>query len=184
MTEKYVFWTALCLLVAGLVTGTYLLSRRQPEVVVEQRTERITAPTVTTVIRERMPAVVETLWVNQEPHEVANWAAILDTNKVSLDIALRYDEKTNIFDLVKLRAVGLADSVFIEKPVRVEVPRSRRLLGFSGAVGLGFGTDTETKRPTLQTATLDAGIVIQERWRITGWGDTDGRYGLRLGADW
>lgn len=184
MTMKYVFRTALVLLTAGLVTGTYLVvSKRQPEVVVEQRTERITTPKVTTVIRELIPAVVETVWVNREPHEIATWTAVVDTNQVNLDISLRYDEKTNIFDLVKLRAVGIADSVYIEKPVPVEVPRPRRWLGFTGAIGVGFGMAAEPERPELQTAVLDAGIVLYERYRVTGWGDTAGRYGLRFGID-
>lgn len=184
MTMKYVFWTVLCLIVAGLVLGTYfLVTGKEPPIVVENRTERVTQPTVPTVIRERMPAVVETLWVNQEPHEIATWNAVIDTNRVSLDISVRYDEKTNLFDLIKLRAVGLVDSIYVERPVRVEVPRKRKALGFTGAVGVGFGTDPEQQQPVLKTAVLDAGIVIMERYRVTGWGDTAGRYGLRFGVD-
>lgn len=184
MTMKYVFWTVLAIMVAGLVLGTYFLVKgARPPIVVENRTERVTQPTVTTVIRERMPAVVETLWVNREAHEVATWAAMVDTNRVSVDIALRYDEKTNIFDLIRLRAVGLEDSVYVQKPVRVEVPRPRRWLGFTGAVGVGFGADPQAGKPTLQTAVLDAGIVILERYRVTGWADTNLTYGIRMGVD-
>lgn len=189
MVMKYVFWTALLLVAAGLVTGTYYLSRPRRPVVIEQVTRQVTQPTVTTVIRERMPAVVETLWVQGQPHEIATWAAIIDTNRVHLDMAVRYDSRDKVFDLVKLKAVGLVDSVYVSGPTVVkEVERKRKLLGVTGALGIGWvkpdplDEAADPRRPV--NAVLDAGVVIKERWRVTGWGDTQGQFGLRLGVDW
>ena len=188
MVMKYVFWTALLLVAAGLVTGTYYLSRPRKPVVIEQVTRQVTQPTVTTVIRERMPAVVETLWVQGEPHEIATWAAIIDTNRVHLDMVVWYDTHEQVFDLVKLNAVGLVDSVYVSGPAVVkEVERKRKFLGVTGALGIGWAKadpldeGADPRRPV--NAVVDAGVVIKESWRLTCCGDSQGQFGMSLGVD-
>lgn len=187
MTLKQALIIAAALAMAGAVVGAYLYGRKMAETHVTEVMERqitVSQPRETRIIRERMPAVIETLWVNREQHEIATWATVIDTNRVSVDIGLRYDEKTNVFDLIRFNARGVRDSIYVEKPIYISVPERPKPVAFTAALGVGFATDTQDRNPTLRTAVLDAGVVILGKYRLTGWADTNLTYGIRMGVDW
>jgi hypothetical protein len=194
MTLKQALIIAAAMAMAGAVVGAYLIGLNHAfrnaakELQTEGQRDRgiekqvkVSEPWEARISKKNEPAVIETLWVNREQHEIATWAAVIDTNRVSVDIGLRYDEKGNIFDLIRFNARGVRDSIYVEKPIYISVPERPKPVAFTAALGVGWGKAAgETE---LQSAVLDAGVVIMGKYRLTGWADTDLRYGIRMGVD-
>jgi hypothetical protein len=172
---KYAFWILLILAAVALPAGGFWLGTRLAEAPGTGQVTHVTTPVETRIIREYEPAVVETVWAGQEPHEVATWAARIDSNDVAVDIDLRYDERANVFDLIRFDARGLRDSVYFERPAAI------RPLRFTAGMGVGFRSSNG--KPELASADIEAGVLLWEKYRITAWADTRETFGIRLGVN-
>jgi hypothetical protein len=196
MTLKQALIIAAALAMAGAVVGAYLIGLNHAfrnaakELQTEGQRDRgiekqvkVSEPWEARINKKNEPAEIEIKGTGEEAHEIATWAAVIDTNRVTVDIGLRYDEKTNVFDLIRFKARGVRDSIYVEKPIYISVPERPKPVAFTAALGVGFATDTQDRNPTLRTAALDAGVVIIGKYRLTGWADTNLTYGIRIGVD-
>jgi hypothetical protein len=61
-----------------------------------------------------MPAIIDTIWVNNESIEIATYKTVIDTNKVTVDLSISYNEKSNVFSLDS-SVTALVDSIYVEK---------------------------------------------------------------------
>lgn len=125
-------------------------------------------------IVDSIPAKITTLQVvdRQTGAVVQTEYAKMDTILTSpsqqsqVEVGIGYNENTNTFDLQANFRETLPDPI---QPLP-------RLLGFVGAVGIGFA-DTFT----LHDAEISAGVEIRERYSVSLFGRTDKTYGLRFG---
>jgi hypothetical protein len=129
-------------------------------------------PVRTTIIRESLPARIDTIYVHDEAQEVASYRDIITEGKATVDLDIKFNKKTDIFS-VKTDISVLTDSVYVEKHV-YHKPKPIRP---SVALGTGFSDEG------LNHATLDAGLIFANKYRITAFASTNKTYGVRVGVD-
>lgn len=181
MTKKIVLWIMAALLLGALLLGAYYLGRRPPintytEVTHEHHT---VTPVETKIIYRNVPAELETLYVDGHEYIYARHHAVIDTNKVHVEVDIGYDELKKTFD-VSHRVNTQRDSVYVEKIVTITQAPKPKLLGLTAALGVGFQA-SDALDPT--HASFDFGVKIVDKYRATLFVDTRQTYGLRLGID-
>ena len=152
----------LILLLSVIWNVVQLKKAKQPDKKAENIPNTITH---TQVIYKQVPAVVETLLVNDVPREYATLEAEKDTNDVHLSLKVGYDELDNKFD-VKTDIYSTKQKI---KPKTVQLTSS---------LGIGFGSQGLDP----DYAVADMGVKIKN-YRITAFADTKKTYGIRLGVD-
>ncbi len=165
---------------AVLLVGVYYAGMRNAKVIKvadHETTINTTIPVRTHVIREQLPAVIDTVWIDRISHEVARYSETIDTNRVYVDLNVEYDEYSNLFN-IKHSVMALRDSVYKEKIVERLTPYKPRFATPCGGLGVGF-VDKQ-----IDNASIDLGVVFRGRYQTTAYIDTNKRYGARLGVIW
>jgi hypothetical protein len=173
-------YVIIVLAVIALIVGAYYVGKKPVNVTTPppQITHNsITQPIRTTIIRERMPAEIDTVWVSMEPYEIARYSETIDTNRVYVDLDIKYDEKLNEFD-VRHNIMAMRDSIYVEKTVDKYIEKKQRFLSGVAQIGVGF------KEKQLSTATIDLGVMLGGRYMLSAYGDTDKTIGVRGGVVW
>ena len=167
--------------VVALVVGAYFVGKGNKQELVPQNTTTTisnTLPMRTTIIREHVPARIDTIWIDKDvPYEVASYSEIIDTNKVWIDLNIKYDEHSNEFD-VRHNIFALRDSIYTERLVDRFVQHKPKLI--APAIGMSAGF----REKALNNASIDAGIVVRGKYQLGAFVDTDKRYGVRMGMIW
>jgi len=180
MTRNPLVLTVLALaLITGTVWATLTLVRRTPTPPpnVSNRYIQTTVPVETRIIRQNLPGKVDTVYVNNQPAEYASHSETIEKDRVSVDLDVGYNEGTNLFD-IRANVTSLRDSVYVEKIIdRTRVPK---LLSVTTALGVGFSGDRGIEPDHVS---LDLGLKFRDKYRITAFGDTHRKFGLRLGVD-
>jgi hypothetical protein len=178
MTAKYLFLALAILVIAGLVFGAFYFGRENggKDISAVER-QIINQPAETRIIREHVPAVIETLYVNREAREIATYNAVIDTNQVSVDIGLRYDEASNLFDLIRFHAVPEKKNVIVSTTTN----NKPKPFGLTGGVSVGFQKKEDGYG--LASAGIDCGVVFAGKYSATAGIDTNGTLSVRLGVN-
>ena len=167
-------------IVAALLCLAYYAGLRNAKVIKVADTEttiNTTLPIRTNIIREQLPAKIDTVWVDRISHEVATYSEIIDTNRVYIDLNVEYDEYSNLFN-IKHSIMALRDSVYKEKIVERFTEHKPPFAAFCSGLSVGF------RENQINNATVDVGAVFRGRYQATAFVDTDKRYGARLGIIW
>ncbi|OPZ49128.1 MAG: hypothetical protein BWY95_00306 [Bacteroidetes bacterium ADurb.BinA104] len=173
MSTKYLPYLLLFIVLAGALVGAgYLLGRNRNFTTSSPVIHRTTLPVRTTIIRESLPARIDTIYVHDEAQEVASYRDTITEGKATVDLDIKFNKKTDIFS-VKTDISVLTDSVYVEKHV-YHKPKPIRP---SVALGTGFSDEG------LNHATLDAGLIFANKYRITVFASTNKTYGVRVGVD-
>jgi len=167
----------LIILVIVLLAGNiYLMRKEKPVNITETHTEtKTTIPVKTVIIERNLPAIIDTIWVNNESIEIATYKTVIDTNKVTVDLSISYNEKSNVFSLDS-SVTALVDSVYVEKEKIVYMPKKIKPIGLT--MGLGLSMLEQQYYPQ-----IDAGIKLFNKYSITGTIDTEKKLGIRFGVD-
>ena len=182
MTAKYIFYSVVFLVLLGLLFASYYFYSKSNVAKVESNsyTYSTTTPVVTKIIREYIKADIDTVWINNQSHEVAYYSATIDTNKVSVDLNIKYDELLNVFSL-KANVISMVDSVFVEKETVKTVIKKPKFIGLTS--GISIGVKSMDEKIELSNAGLDVGLKFAGKYSVSGYANTDKQYGLRLGLD-
>ncbi len=98
MITKYLPYLLLFIVLAGALVGAgYLLSRNRNFVTSNPVIHRTTLPVRTTIIRESLPARIDTIYVHDEAQEVASYRDIITEGKATVDLDIKFNKKTDIF---------------------------------------------------------------------------------------
>lgn len=157
---KTVLAAVVCAVVC--VSGLYLILGHKPDNLLAQPPIIVTKPVYITA-----PAVIETLFVAGEPHEIARLDTTITNDHVAVDLGIRYDETDNRFDT----RVSVTQTPIIVPP---------KLFRLATAVDIGWD-GKEGWNP--QVVGIGAGVKIREKYSIMGTINTQGTYGIRFGVD-
>lgn len=136
-----------------------------------------TVPVRTNIIREQLPAHIDTVWVDNVSHEVATYSTTIDTNKVHIDLEVKYDEHTNLFN-TKHTIIALRDSVYKEKIVERLIEKKPRFIALSSGMSVDFG------EAGINSAGIDAGVLLRGQYQLNAFVTTEKLYGVRVGIVW
>ena len=171
-------------LVVALVVAIGFAVKKQPPAKVTEitNTYRVSEPVVTKIIRQNVPAVIETLIVNSEPHGIASYAETIKKDKTTVDLDIKYDITSNLFD-VNAGIYSIRDSVHIETIKTIEKTIKPRFIGFTSAVGVGFEKDDTSGQIGLVSSDFALGVKFVNRYSMSAFVDTRKSFGLRFGVD-
>ena len=126
------------LVLLGLLFASYYFYSKSNVARVESNsyTYSTTTPVVTKIIREYVKADIDTVWINNQSHEVAYYSATIDTNKVSVDLNIKYDELLNVFSL-KTNVISMVDSVCVVKETVKTVITKPKFIGLTSGISIG-----------------------------------------------
>lgn len=180
-TAQYVFYLVIFLVVIGLLfLSLYFYSRYVPtKIESNSKTYTYTLPVVTKILRQNLPALIDTVWADSTSHEVASYREKVSKGKTSVDFGIRYDERTNLFD-VNADITAVVESVFVEKETIKTITRKPKFIGLTGGISIGGSSFTN---PQLSQAGIDAGFKFVGKYSATAFINTDKNYGVRLGID-
>jgi len=178
---KYVFYCLIVLVVIGLVVASYYYGRKPIPVSGETVNEyRTTLPVQTTIIRERLPAIIDTVYVDNHAYELASYKEVIDTNKVHIELDVKYNEYSNLFD-IRHNISTVRDSIYVERIITKVIDKKHKLIGFTGGTSIGF-SDSE-RDIELYSAGIDLGIKLAGKYSASAFIDTKKTFGVRLGVD-
>lgn len=180
---KLLPYIVILMLAIALVIAIGVAVKKQPPAKVTETTNtyRISEPVVTKIIRENVPAVIETLIVNNEPHGIASYRDSIKKDKTTVDLDIKYDIADNLFD-VNAGIYSVRDSVYTETIKTIEKTIKPRFLGLTTAVGVGF-SKPPGKEIGLKQADISAGLKLAGKYSLSAFADTEKTFGLRFGVD-
>lgn len=167
----YLIALALVLAVVLFASG-FLISRSIRPASPPSVIHRTTVPVRTTIIREQLPARIDTVYVNGDPQAVASYREVITEGKATVDLDVKFNKSTDMFS-VKTDISVLSDSIYVEK----NIYHKPKFLRPTIAIGTGFSSGG------LDYTAIDAGLIIANKYRITAFASTDQTYGVRLGVD-
>ena len=179
---KYLIPVLCVLLIIALCVSMYKLGKIKAEKPnTNETTIRTTIPEKTIVIRERIPAKIDTAYVDGHQYDMASYSDVVDTNKVYVKTDIEYDEYHNLFS-VRHDIMALRDSTYIEKITQLPGEKYKpKFIGLTGGITTGFANTD--KGLTLHSSGIDAGIKLLGKYSATLFANTDEVYGLRFGVD-
>jgi len=179
---KYLIPILCVLLIIALCVSMFMLGKTKAEKPsISETTIRTTIPEKTIIIRERIPAKIDTVDIEGHQHEIASYTDIVDTNNVYIKTDIRYDEHSNLFD-VRHDIRALRDSVYVEKITQLPpVVIKPKFIGLTGGITTGFANSENGL--ALHSSGIDAGIKIKGKYSATLFANTDEVFGLRFGVD-
>jgi hypothetical protein len=171
METKYVFYSILALLFAGSLISVWYItkSKNQPDQIKHSHT---ILPVKTTIIREKIPGTIDTVYVGTEPHEFARLKETIKKDSVTVSLDVAYDRTNNLFSL-NADIAATRDSIYVEKIINKKQPLFRP----TAALGAGFKSDEET------VLSAEIGVAIANKYRLSAFVATDRTVGLRVGID-
>ncbi len=179
---KLLPYIIILILVIVLVIVIGLAGKKQQVPVIREvtNTYRVSEPVVTKIVRENVPAVIETLLVQDRPHEVAVYRDTVRKDKTTVDLDVCYDVYERSFD-VNADIYSVRDSVFVMKEMVRETTVKPKLLGFASELGVNFEQDNGSVG--LASVDVGVGVKIAGRYSIYAVVDTRRTVGLRFGVD-
>jgi hypothetical protein len=156
---KYLWYIVATVCIIALCTAAYFYGRKPP------RSTVIIRPVETKIIYKQLPAVI----INENGHEIAT----LDTTLVSadstatIDMAIRYDETDNLFDI---------NADITTQAKTVTITKKPPFVALTGGIGIGFQNGME-----LKNAQIDAGVRFVGKYDVTAFINTDKTFGIRFG---
>lgn len=181
---KLLPYIIILILAVALVVAIGFAVKKQPPAKVTEitNTYRVSEPVVTKIIRENVPAVIETLIVNNEPHGIASYAETIKKDKTTVDLNVKYDLADNTFD-VNAGIYSVRDSIYSETVRTIERTIKPKFVGLTGSVGVGFGKDSSGNQFSLSSSDIAVGAKFVGRYSVSVFADTRSIYGLRFGVD-
>jgi len=180
---KYIFYVLVALAVICSYLGVYFLASRPAPVAQSTsttRTYQTTIPVKTVIIREQIPARIDTVVVDGHAYDIASYNDTLKKDKTTIGLRVRYNEYSNLFD-VNADVSTVRDSVYSEKNTITVIEKKQKLIGLTGGISTGFSKSGSSV--ALKNAGIDAGIKILGRYSATAFANTDNVFGIRLGVD-
>lgn len=173
-----VVFIVLAVMVAGLLGWMVYLYYRQPapETNTSVQVHHITRPVETKIVREHLPARVDTVYINNEPHPIARYSETIEKEKTKVDLSIAYDERLREFS-VDTKITSLIDSVFVEKEILRTIEKKPKFLGLMAGVQVGAGDGQ------LANAGLDVGVKFVGKYSLSAFVNSDRIYGVRFGVD-
>lgn len=190
MTSKYIFFSLALVVLLGLLFAAYSFGKRSiPPVATENitnNTYKTTLPVETRIIRESVPAIIETLVVNNEPHGIASYSETIVRDKTTVDLSIKYDISSSLFD-VNANIYSVRDSVYVETTKTIDRVFKPKLLGFTASVGAGLDFPSQNEQYNISYGDVSAGLKIAGKYSVQSFvAIQDSKkpvYGLRLGID-
>jgi len=186
---KYIFYIILILAVIASYVVVYRLARKPvppAQITTNEYTEHTTIPVVTKIIEKNIPAVIETLYVDGHNYEVARYSAVIDTNKVTIDLDIKYDEYSNLFD-IRHNITTIRDSVYYEKVTEIIREKPVQFVKVAGSIGVGFEKGAGNNQYRVAGGDIALGVKFVNRYSVLPFvavrEDKKPLYGLRLGID-
>lgn len=181
--DLYILVALVIAILAVVAVFRLTAKNKLPTSTITENRYETTVPVRTVVIRESLPARIDTVYIDGTAYEIARYTDTLDTNKVYIKTDIKYDERTNLFDIS--RDINIQrDSVYVEKITTVfeKLPKPK-LVSMTGAIGSGFKSDEKSGGLVLNSMCLDAGIKIKSKYSATLFATTNAEYGIRFGVD-
>jgi hypothetical protein len=181
-TAQCLFYILITLLAAGALVGVYYLARRPipPPVITETvNSTTSTLPVVTKIIRENLPARIDTVFIDNTMYEMAYHTERIERERAIVDLDIEYDERFNLFD-IRADVTSFNDSIYVEKIIEKTEYIPRPPIAFTADMGVGFSGLADVDP---EYVSLGAGIKIVDKFRVGVFADTRLTYGLRLGVD-
>lgn len=157
--------------------------KQKPDIREHTTTIRTTEPVITKIIEKRVPAVIETMYVQTgESYEMAYYHTKIDTNRVSVDLSVRYNEHSNLFDVAH-HIVTQRDSIVIETVKEITITKPPKFIRLATQLGIGLRYDKERSEIRHESADVALGIKFIDRYSVLAFVDSRKTYGLRFGVD-
>lgn len=184
MFRKILPYVIIVLLVVALVVAVGFAVRKRPPASVTEvtNTYRVSEPVVTKIIRERVPAVVETLIVHGKPHGIASYSETICKDKTTVDLSVRYDIADSVFD-VNAGIYSVRDSIYVESIKTIEKVARPKFVRLTGAIGVGFEKDSARAGVSPASSDISIGVKFVNRYSVCAFVDTREVFGLRFGVD-
>lgn len=186
---KYIFYIVIILALIGSHIAVYKLARKPvppAQITTNEYTEHTTIPVVTKIIEKNVPAVIETLYVDGHNYEVARYSAVIDTNKVTIGLDIKYDEYSNLFD-IRHNITTIRDSVYYEKVTEIIRDKPAQFVKVVGSIGVGFEKGAGDNQYRVTGGDIALGVKFVNRYSVLPFvalrEDKKPFYGLRLGID-
>lgn len=168
---------------AGLLSLSVYLYYNQPRP--EQRTEvtvhRVSYPVETRIVEKSVPAVIDTVYIDNQEHVIAKYKERLERDRTTVDLDVAYDERVREFS-VDAHIVSVVDSVYVEKEVVKVVERKAKFVGLMSGVFVGANRN-EDGGVRLASVGLDVGVKFVGKYSVSAFVMTDKTFGVRLGLD-
>lgn len=186
---KYIFYIVIILAFIGSHIAVYKLARKPvppAQITTNEYTEHTTIPVVTKIIEKNIPAVIETLYVDGHNYEIAKYSTVIDTNKVTIALDIRYDEYSNLFD-IRHNITTIRDSVYYEKITEIIRDKPVQFARIVGSIGVGFEKGAGNNQYHVAGGDIALGVKFIDRYSLLPFvavrEDKKPLYGLRLGID-
>jgi hypothetical protein len=173
----------LVLAIALVVAIGFAVKKQPPAKVTEiTNTYRVSEPVVTKIIRQNVPAVIDTMLVNNKPHGIASYTETIKKDKTTVDLDIKYDLTDRVFD-VNAGIYSVRDSVYVETIKTIEKTIKHKFIMFTGAIGVGFEKDDTSGQIGLANSDVALGIKLANRYSVCAFVDTRKSFGMRFGVD-
>jgi len=176
------------LVIAGLMLGAFYVGHKLAKPVINENTtiheHNTMLPIETRIIRENVPAVIDTVGEGEDAYEVAYYSEQIVENdgKVKIGLNIDYNEKTNLFN-VGADINVVRDSIYVEKITTKTIEQKPPFVRLTGQVGIGFGKDERENGISVKSSDVAIGVKFVNRYSVLAFVDIDLTYGLRFGVD-
>lgn len=189
MNVRYCFYSLALVVLCGLLICSYFLGKRNGSQVfsetITNNTHKTTLPVETKIIRENVPAKIDTVFVDGRLYEVASHRELINENNVSVELDIEYSEYNKLFD-IRHNIRTVRDSIYVEKIVDRVVEHRPAFLRPIMGMSIGTGSIGENKY-NVSYGDVSAGIKISDKYStqvFAGFRESQKPvYGIRLGID-
>lgn len=180
---KLLPYILILILSVALVVTIGVATRKQPPAKITEvtNTYRVSEPVLTKIIRKDVPAVIETLFVNNELRSIASYSETIKKDKTTVDLDVKYDIAGNLFT-VDVGVYSVRDSIYVETVKTIEKMIKPKLVGLTGAIGIGFEKNNDGQ-VGLSKSDIALGVKFVNQYSVLAFVDTRKTFGLRFGVD-
>lgn len=178
MTKHTLPW--ILLLIAVMVIS--LQCQREPKTITNTVTEIDTLVVVdtvrTTIYRDRVITVIDTIIVDGHEYTVARYKETIDTLNVRVALDIEYWEQERYFN-VRSDVSAETSTVYITETIANTIEKPYPLMSAIAGISPAFSFSED--KVNVHSFMLDAGVRLAGKYDISAFGSTDGTYGIRAG---
>lgn len=185
---RYLPYIAIIICIIWAIIMTAIVVRRSPAIELKEVTNsyHTTTPVITKIIQNNVPAEIETLFVDGQNYEIARYHAEIDTNKVNVSLDIKYNERSNVFD-IRHNVTAMRDSVYFEKIIEKTIKSKPKFIRLSGDIGVGIEEFKSASNINIASGDIALGIKLIDKYSFKPYihfrENNVPLYGVRLGVD-